>query len=121
MDLANSLTLRSPKPLLKAESWSAASSAFNLLFLLTLAALGRWQAPGRDGRPAAGVFARRAVAGPSRIIRTFLAVERTVGGKRIFRISPAGIERFRFTNAAISRRRSDRLRHDLVAGRVWAG
>jgi hypothetical protein len=45
MDLANSLTLRSPKPLLKAESWSAASIAFNLLFLLTLAALGRWQAP----------------------------------------------------------------------------
>lgn len=45
MDLANSLTLRSPKPLLKAENWSARPLAFNLLFLVTLAALGRWQAP----------------------------------------------------------------------------
>jgi hypothetical protein len=43
MDLANSLTLRSPKPLLKAESWSSRPIAFNLLFLLTLAAVGQWQ------------------------------------------------------------------------------
>jgi hypothetical protein len=45
MDLANSLTLRSPKPLLKAENWSTRPIALNLLFLLTLAGLGRWQAP----------------------------------------------------------------------------
>ena len=44
MDLANSLMLRSPKPFLKAENWSARPIAFNLLFLLALAALGRWQA-----------------------------------------------------------------------------
>ena len=45
MDSANSLTLRSPKPLLKTENWSPRPVALNLLFLLALAALGRWQAP----------------------------------------------------------------------------
>jgi len=45
MDLANTLTLRSPRPLLKAHNWPALPIAFNLLFMLALAAVGNWQAP----------------------------------------------------------------------------
>ena len=43
MDLANSQTLRSPRPLLKAADHRPARAvAFNLLFVLTLAAVGSW-------------------------------------------------------------------------------
>jgi hypothetical protein len=45
MDLANSPTLRLPKPLLKADHGFALPIAFNLLFVLALAAVGNWQAP----------------------------------------------------------------------------
>jgi hypothetical protein len=40
MDSANSLTLRSPKPLLKTENWTAVRIAANLLFVVTLATAG---------------------------------------------------------------------------------
>jgi hypothetical protein len=45
MDLANSLTWRSPKPLLKADNGYARPIALNLLFVFALAAVGNWQAP----------------------------------------------------------------------------
>jgi hypothetical protein len=45
MDLANSLTWRLPKRLLKADDGLALPIAFNLLFMLALAAVGNWKAP----------------------------------------------------------------------------
>jgi hypothetical protein len=45
MDLANSPTLRLPKPLLKSEDRLALPIAYNLLFVLALAAIGNWQSP----------------------------------------------------------------------------